>query len=149
MIEAPPDDNKVVDFDRGSSRMRESDAFGHVADKLGEVSDHLRAMAFRMGIRGKSLRATYAALLNNMTMLRDSMRAVALLRGNEHWLPLAAAVVDMRESLGLLETEMLRGWPTLHFLNVADKLDQMKIIVEKKRHAKENNSVAVIGRRKR
>ncbi len=117
----PPEaaEAKTVDFPSGSSPMRDADAFGHVAEHLGEIGDALRALAFRGGVHGKTARSTFAHLIGQMNQTRDSLRAVALLRGNEKWLPFASMVEDMRVALTQIGMAELRGWPTQHFLALA------------------------------
>ena len=136
-------DSVTRDFPSGSSPLTEKEALGHLSDKLGEITDGLRALAFRSPLRKKTLRQTLAHVQGNMTMARDSLRAVALLRGNAKWLDIAKSVEQLRDSLSAIETQKLSGWPTHHLLAIAGNFAVIKDGVLVMKDMAEKGSVAV------
>lgn len=128
----------TTDFARGSSPLTEKEAFGHVADKLGEVIDGLRALAKRQPLkrhpgRRLNLRQTFGFVAEQFTLLRDSIRAVALLRGHERWLGIAQQVEGLRDGFLKIDSTPLLAWPEGQLLHIADKLALVRHIVSRMR----------------
>lgn len=131
-------DLATKDFARGSSPLSEKEAFGHVADKLGEIIDGLKALAERKPLkrhpgRRLSLRQTFAFVADNFTMCRDAMRSVALLRGHENWLLFARQVELLRDNFMRFDSTPLLAWPEAQMLMIAGNLDMIRLRVVRMR----------------